>query len=269
LYQVDAFASRAFEGNPAAVCPLGHWLPDELMQAVAAENNLSETAFLVPEGDGYAIRWFTPEAEVDLCGHATLASAFVLFNELGLDSDTVIFSSRSGPLPVTRDGALLTLDFPAQPPEACAMPVEVEAAFGGIQPVECLRSADLLVVFDNGDEVRSASPDIGSLARVPARGIIITALDEEYDFVARFFAPAVGVPEDPVTGSAYTELAPYWASRTGKTRFHARQVSRRGGDVTCELAGDRVLITGTAVGIMEGALNVDIPGGAGQIRVTT
>ncbi|HSG58603.1 MAG TPA: PhzF family phenazine biosynthesis protein [Woeseiaceae bacterium] len=256
LYQVDAFASRAFEGNPAAVCPLQAWLPDGLMQAIAAENNLSETAFFVAEGGGYAIRWFTPEAEVELCGHATLASAFVVFNELGFDGDTVVFDSRSGPLPVTRDADRLTLDFPAQPPEACATPPEVEAAFGGIRPVECLRSADLLVVLGSAGEVRSASPDIGQLARVPARGIIITAADTEYDFVARFFAPAVGIPEDPVTGSAYTQLAPYWAARTGKTRFHARQVSRRGGDVTCELAGDRVLITGRAVKILAGAFEL-------------
>lgn len=256
LYQVDAFASRAFEGNPAVVCPLQAWLPDGLMQAIAAENNLSETAFFVAEGGGYAIRWFTPEAEVELCGHATLASAFVVFNELGFDGDTVVFDSRSGPLPVTRDADRLTLDFPAQPPEACATPPEVEAAFGGIRPVECLRSADLLVVLGSAGEVRSASPDIGQLARVPARGIIITAADTEYDFVARFFAPAVGIPEDPVTGSAYTQLAPYWAARTGKTRFHARQVSRRGGDVTCELAGDRVLITGRAVKILAGAFEL-------------
>jgi PhzF family phenazine biosynthesis protein len=256
LYQVDAFPSRAFEGNPAAVCPLQAWLPDGLMQAIAAENNLSETAFFVAEGGGYAIRWFTPEAEVELCGHATLASAFVVFNELGFDGDTVVFDSRSGPLPVTRDADRLTLDFPAQPPEACATPPEVEAAFGGIRPVECLRSADLLVVLGSAGEVRSASPDIGQLARVPARGIIITAADTEYDFVARFFAPAVGIPEDPVTGSAYTQLAPYWAARTGKTRFHARQVSRRGGDVTCELAGDRVLITGRAVKILAGAFEL-------------
>ena len=157
---------------------------------------------------------------------------------------------------MTRDADRLTLDFPAQPPQACATPPEVEAAFGGIRPVECLRSADLLVVLGSAGEVRSASPDIGQLARVPARGIIITAADTEYDFVARFFAPAVGIPEDPVTGSAYTQLAPYWAARTGKTRFHARQVSRRGGDVNCEIAGDRVLITGRAVKILAGAFEL-------------
>ena len=257
LYQVDAFASRPFEGNPAAVCPLERWLADALMQAIAAENNLSETAFFVPEGDGFAIRWFTPEAEVELCGHATLASAFVVFNELGFAGDTVIFDSRSGALPVTRDGDRLTLDFPAQPPEPCPVPDEAEAAFGGIRPVESLRSADLLLVFESAEQVRSASPDISLLAKVPARGIIITAADEAFDFIARFFAPAVGIAEDPVTGSAYTQLVPYWASRTGKRRFRAKQVSCRGGELHCELAGERVLITGTAVKTVEGTLHLD------------
>ena len=159
LYQVDAFASRPFEGNPAAVCPLESWLPDELMQAIAAENNLSETAFIVPAGDAYAIRWFTPAAEVELCGHATLASAFVVFNELGHRGDTVVFDSRSGPLPVSKDGDHLTLDFPAQPPESCPMPDDIEAAFG-VRPVECLRAADLIVVFDSAETVRGVDPDI-------------------------------------------------------------------------------------------------------------
>ena len=256
LYQVDAFASRAFEGNPAAVCPLRSWLPDMLMQSIAAENNLSETAFFVPEGDGYAIRWFTPEAEVELCGHATLASAFVVFNELGFDGDTVVFDSRSGPLPVTKDGDRFTLDFPAQPPEACDTPAEVEAAFVGIRPVECLRSADLLVVFESADQVRSANPDVGLLDRIPARGIIITAADTQYDFVARFFAPSVGIPEDPVTGSAYTQLAPYWSARTGKTLFRARQVSPRGGVLHCRLDGERVRMRGAAVTWLAGELRL-------------
>lgn len=256
LYQVDAFASRPFEGNPAAVCPLESWLPDELMQAIAAENNLSETAFFVPGGDGYGIRWFTPEVEVELCGHATLASASIVFNELGFAGNTVVFDSRSGPLPVSRDGNRLTLDFPAQSPAPCSTPAEVEAAFAA-RPRECLQASDLVVVFDNPDEVRHARPDIGMLARVSSRGIIITAADEEYDFIARFFAPAVGIPEDPVTGSAYTELVPFWASRTGKTRFRARQVSQRGGNLTCELAADRVRITGTAVKTVEGTLFVE------------
>lgn len=256
LYQVDAFASRPFEGNPAAVCPLESWLPDELMQAIAAENNLSETAFIVPAGDAYAIRWFTPAAEVELCGHATLASAFVVFNELGHRGDTVVFDSRSGPLPVSRDGDQLTLDFPAQPPESCPMPDDIEAAFG-VRPVECLRAADLIVVFDSAETVRGVDPDIRILGRLPDRGIAITATDEEYDFVARFFAPAVGIAEDPVTGSAYTQLVPYWSTRMNRTRFRAKQVSRRGGELTCELAGDRVLITGAAVKYLEGCVHLE------------
>ena len=255
LYQIDAFASRPFEGNPAAVCPLEAWLPDELMQSIAAENNLSETAFFVPDGDNYHIRWFTPAAEVDLCGHATLASAFVLFDCLGVDGDTVTFDSRSGLLPVSRDGDRLVLDFPAQPPVSCDTPTEIVEAFG-MTPAECLQSADLIAVFDHEDEVRSAKPDIGTLATLPSRGVIITAAAENYDFVSRFFGPAVGIAEDPVTGSAHTQLVPYWSRQTGRSRFHARQVSARGGDLFCELAGDRVYIAGTAALYLRGAITV-------------
>ena len=255
IYQIDAFASRPFEGNPAAVCPLEAWLPDKLMQSIAAENNLSETAFFVPDGANYHIRWFTPAAEVELCGHATLASAFVLFNCLGVAGDTVTFDSQSGLLPVQRDGDRIVLDFPAQPPETCDTPPEVVEAFGA-NPVECLQSADLVVVFEHADQVRSADPDIGVLARLESRGIIITAAAEEYDFISRFFAPAVGIPEDPVTGSAHTQLVPYWSGKTGKSRFRARQVSARGGDLTCELIGDRVHIGGTAVKYLQGSIDV-------------
>lgn len=256
LYQVDAFAARPFEGNPAAICPLDSWLPDELMQAIAAENNLSETAFFVPQGGGYAIRWFTPEVEVELCGHATLAAAFIAFKELGFAGNTIVFDSRSGPLSVSRHEDRLTLDFPAQPPIPCDVPAEIEAAFGN-RALECLRASDLIVVFENPDEVRLATPDIGVLARLPFRGIVITAADDKFDFIARFFAPAVGIPEDPVTGSAYTELVPFWASKTGKTRFCARQESKRGGDLACELVGDRVRITGTAVRTIKGTFEID------------
>ena len=255
IYQVDAFASRPFEGNPAAVCPLGAWLPDKLLQSIAAENNLSETAFFVPDGDNYHIRWFTPAAEVDLCGHATLASAFVLFDCLGVDDDTVTFDSRSGLLPVSRDGERIILDFPAQPPVSCDTPTEIVEAFG-TAPAECLQSADLIAVFDHEDTVRSAEPDIATLARLQSRGIIITAAAKDYDFVSRFFGPAVGIAEDPVTGSAHTQLVPYWSGRTGKSQFHARQVSARGGDLFCELAGDRVLIAGTAVLYLRGSITV-------------
>lgn len=255
IYQVDAFATRPFEGNPAAVCPLDKWLPDELMQSIAMENNLSETAFLVAEDDGYRIRWFTPVTEVDLCGHATLASAWVLFNCLGHEADTVIFLSRSGRLPVRRWGDELELDFPAQPPRACAVPDGIARAIGA-EPVECREFVDLLVIFDNPAAVREARPDMAALAALDYRGIIITAPGEEHDFISRFFGPAVGVPEDPVTGSAHTKLMPYWAGKLGRNRLRARQVSPRGGDLLCTLDGDRVRITGQAVLFLRGSLEV-------------
>ena len=256
IYQVDAFATQAFEGNPAAVCPLESWLSDELMQSIAAENNLSETAFFVPEGDGFQIRWFTPTTEVALCGHATLASAFVLFNILDYAGETIVFESKSGPLPVTRNGDRLVLNFPSEPPEPCKTPAAIVDAFG-IEPVECLRAVDYLLIFDNAEQVKSADPDFEKLKKVDCRGVIISAAAEDYDFVARFFAPNAGVDEDPVTGSAYTKLVPYWAGKMGKTKFNARQVSERGGDLFCELAGDRVLIAGTAVKILEGTIEIE------------
>ncbi len=255
IYQVDAFADRVFAGNPAAVCPLDDWLPDEVMQAIAAENNLSETAFFVPEGGRYSIRWFTPQVEVDLCGHATLASAHVLFECLGHDSATVEFESRSGLLSVGKDGERLVLDFPAQPPVQCETPAEIPAAFGR-DPVECLMASDLVVVFEQADHVSNAEPDIDALAAIDCRGVIITAPGDDCDFVARFFGPQVGIAEDPVTGSAYTQLVPYWSGRTGKQVFHARQVSKRGGELHCELVGDRVRIGGTAVRFLEGVIEL-------------
>ncbi|MEE4216229.1 MAG: PhzF family phenazine biosynthesis protein [Xanthomonadales bacterium] len=255
IYQVDAFAERPFEGNPAAVCPLDAWLPDDLMQSIAAENNLSETAFFVPKGLGYAIRWFTPAAEVDLCGHATLASAWVLFNCLGFAAEEVCFSSNSGPLRVSRDRDRLVLDFPAQPPRHCATPPGIIEALGA-EPVECLEYVDLLVIFDDPEIVLNAKPKMDVLARLDFRGVIISAPSGEYDFISRFFAPSVGVPEDPVTGSAHTKLAPYWAGRQGKQHLHARQVSARGGDLLCTLQGDRVLIAGHAVLFLKGEIEV-------------
>ncbi len=253
IYQVDAFAAKAFEGNPAAVCPLDNWLADELMQAVAAENNLSETAFFVPEDDGFRIRWFTPTDEVDLCGHATLASACVLFECLAYDGEKIEFLSRSGPLSVIRANGRYILDFPADSPVPIETPVALLDAFD-VEPRACLAAADTILVFDSADYVRQATPDLGCIASVDTRGVIITALAEDYDFVARFFGPQVGVDEDPVTGSAYTELVPYWAAHTGRTAFRARQVSQRGGDVFCELVGDRVKIAGGAVLYLEGSI---------------
>ena len=256
LYQIDAFASELFTGNPAAVCPLDEWLADELMQSIAAENNLSETAFFVPENDGsYRIRWFTPVSEVDLCGHATLASAHVLFTILNYPSDQVQFHSRSGILSVTRKEEWLTLDFPAQPPVVCEVPRAIERAFAAA-PIECLQSEDLMVVFEHESAVASARPDFGQLMKIDARGIIITAPSQQWDFVARFFAPRYGIPEDPVTGSAYTQLIPYWAHRMGKLRLRAKQISARGGELNCELARDRVFISGKAVSYLEGRIRI-------------
>ncbi len=256
LYQIDAFTSELFKGNPAAVCPLDAWLPDKMMQSVAEENNLSETAFFVPEGDGYYIRWFTPKSEVDLCGHATLASAYVLFEILDYGKGEIRFDSKSGLLTVTRDKDWVTMDFPAQPPVACDVPEEIKKAFQAT-PIECLRSEDLIVVFDRETDVEQADPDLHQLMKLDLRGVAITARSAKWDFVARFFAPKYGIPEDPVTGSAYTQLAPYWASKTGSKRFRVKQVSPRGGELTCEVVDDRVFISGKAVKYMEGRIEIE------------
>ena len=255
LYQVDAFADGPFTGNPAAVVPLEDWLDDALMQAIALENNLSETAFFVPEDDGFRIRWFTPAAEVDLCGHATLASAWVLFNERGHRGDTVRFRSRSGDLPVTRKGDWLTLDFPLRRPTSVARLPELVQGLGRA-PAELLAAADYMAVFASEEEVASLRPDFELLARLDRRGVIVTAPSSEYDFVTRFFAPSLAVPEDPVTGSAFTQLAPYWAARLGRSPLRARQVSARGGEVVCEVRGERVLISGRAVPYLAGTITV-------------
>jgi PhzF family phenazine biosynthesis protein len=255
LYQIDAFASRLFEGNPAAVCPLDQWLPDGTMQSIAAENNLSETAFFVPTENGFHIRWFTPTSEVDLCGHATLASAYVLFNILGYERDRIEFDSRSGILAVAKDNEWLVMDFPAQPPVPCDMPKEIMDAFDAA-PIECLTSEDYIVVFDRETDIASADPDFLLLEKLDRRGVCITAKSGRYDFVSRFFAPKYGVPEDPVTGSAYTQLAPYWASRIGSKRFSVKQVSSRGGELMCEVVDDRVFIYGKAVTYLKGKIHV-------------
>jgi len=255
IYQIDAFANKSFEGNPAAVCPLDAWLPDELMQSIAEENNLSETAFFVAEGDGYRIRWFTPTSEVDLCGHATLATAHVLFHCLGYDGDTIAFASKSGRLTVSRDGELLVMNFPAQPPAPCDTPEPIRRAFG-IEPAACLKLEDYLVVFEHEAQVLAAEPDLEQLRKLDARGVIITAPSAEYDFVSRFFAPKFGIDEDPVTGSSFTQLAPYWSARLDKSALQARQVSKRGGNVMCELKGERVSIAGNAVLYLQGEINL-------------
>jgi predicted PhzF superfamily epimerase YddE/YHI9 len=257
LYQVDAFAERPFAGNPAAVCPLDDWLADEVMQAIAAENNLPETAFFVPEGERWALRWFTPTTEVDLCGHATLASAYVLFNFLAPERERVAFrTEKAGELVVSRDGALLALDFPAWPPEPCAHPPGLAAALGR-RPSAVLAARDYVAVYDDAAEVASLAPDFAALACLDRFAVIATAPGTgEIDFVSRFFAPAQGVDEDPVTGSAHCALIPYWAARLGKSRLEARQISRRGGRLSCKLSGDRVTIAGRAALFLTGTIEI-------------
>jgi PhzF family phenazine biosynthesis protein len=256
LYQIDAFASKPFEGNPAAVCPIDDWLSDELMQSIAEENNLSETAFFIPTDNGFHIRWFTPTNEVDLCGHATLAAAYVLFNILGYKGEKVVFNSKSGILTVTKNDEWLVMDFPAQPPVLCDIPKEIEKAFD-IAPIECLKSEDYIVVFEREIDIARASPDFEQLKKLDLRGVIITAKSSSYDFITRFFAPKYGIPEDPVTGSAYTQLAPYWASKIGKKRFKVKQVSSRGGELSCEIVENRVHISGKAIKYLEGKIKIE------------
>lgn len=253
IYQVDAFTDRIFSGNPAAVCPLDEWPEDGWMQAVAAENNLSETAFLVGHSGHYGLRWFTPVTEVDLCGHATLASAFVIFNFLEPDADKVAFDTLSGELRVRRDGDLLRMDFPAQPPVPCSCPDDLATGLGG-RPKAVLRAGKYLAIFDSEEDVRALKPDMEALKRLDLMGVIASALGREADFVSRFFAPKAGVPEDPVTGSAHCVLTPYWAQRLGRTSLLARQVSRRGGEIHCTLQGDRVELAGQAVLFLRGEI---------------
>jgi PhzF family phenazine biosynthesis protein len=255
LYQVDAFTSRLFAGNPAAVCPLESWLEDGLMQSIALENNLSETAFFVRNGGVYDLRWFTPACEVGLCGHATLASAFVVFEYLDPTAKVVRFQTRSGELRVRRNGDLLVMDFPARPAQPCDLSSALAAALGK-PPRELMAARDYLAVYDSEADVRALAPDMRALAALDRFAIIVTAPGKDADFVSRFFAPARGVDEDPVTGSAHCTLVPYWANRLGKTRLHARQVSARGGELWCELAGDRVFLSGRAVRYLEGTVSI-------------
>lgn len=245
-YQIDAFASRPFEGNPAAVVPLTEWLDDELMQAIAAENNLAETAFFVPEGNGFQLRWFTPVREVDLCGHATLASAHVLFEHRGYERAVIRFGTRSGDLYVERRGQSLAMDFPAVATERCDVPEPLLAGLG-VAPITVEAGMDYLVVLENEAQVRELQPDLTELSKLDRRGVIVTARGEHKDFVSRFFAPKAGIGEDPVTGSAHCQLAPYWGEQLDKSKLNARQISRRGGDVDCELKGERVTLLGQAV----------------------
>ena len=256
IFQIDAFASSLFTGNPAAVCPLEHWLPDALLQKIAAENNLAETAFFVPSESGYHLRWFTPAVEVDLCGHATLAAAWVILNELDTKAVSVSFQSRGGPLSVSRRGDIYTLDFPASMPERLVPNAQLEDALG-CPIVELWGARDYLAVLASEQAVRDVKPSMEKLMALDRFAVIVTAPAKDYDCVSRFFAPAAGVDEDPVTGSAHCTLAPFWAARLNKNPIRAFQASSRGGEVHCEVHGDRVLLSGTAVKFLEGTINLE------------
>ncbi len=259
IFQVDAFATRLFAGNPAAVCPLDQWLPDEKLQSIAIENNLSETAFLVPENGGYRLRWFTPGCEVSLCGHATLASAWVLWNRLGETGSRIAFQTLSGELGVDREGDSVTMSLPSWPSSPCPLPPEIGPAIGA-EPVETrvVRSdeTNYILVFESEEQVRSLKPDFGPLSRLYKTGVIVTAPGDESDFSSRYFAPAFGIDEDPVTGAIHCALVPYWSQRLGKKRLQARQVSARGGDLDCRVEGGRIIVSGRCVLYMEGTAYV-------------
>ncbi len=256
LYQVDAFTSRVFAGNPAAVVPLERWLDDRTLQQVAAENNLSETAFFVGGSGDYQIRWMTPTDEIDLCGHATLASAWVVFQRLDRGRRRVTFRSKSGPLQVEAEGERLALDFPSRPPEAADASLAAVAEALGARPAALLAARDFLAVFDDEAAVHALRPDLAKTAALERMAVIATAPGTGCDFVSRFFAPRVGVPEDPVTGSAHSTLVPYWSRRLGRKALFARQVSARGGELWCEDRGERVRIAGCAALYLEGTIEV-------------
>jgi PhzF family phenazine biosynthesis protein len=258
LYQVDAFTGRLFGGNPAAVCPLAEWLPDATMQAVAAENNLAETAFFVAQGEGYLLRWFTPTVEVELCGHATLASGYVVTHILAPDRRSVRFDTvKAGPLQVTREGDLLAMDFPAWPPGPEPADPQILAALGKLPVQSFVACGRTLAVYERAGDVAALKPDLVAMRQVPGANVIVTAPgDSGIDFVSRYFAPNHGVDEDPVTGSAHCVLTPYWAARLGKKQLNARQISARVGDLLCTLEGDRVTLAGRAVLYLEGSITV-------------
>jgi PhzF family phenazine biosynthesis protein len=263
IFQIDAFTDKVFRGNPACVCPLQRWPRDVLMQSIAAENNVPETAFFLGANGKYKLRWFTPVAEVDLCGHATLAAAWVVFNVMEKKREHVTFSSQSGPLHVSRaQKDLLALDFPSRPPERCDPPEGLVEGLG-LAPKEVWKSRDYMAVYESEEQVRALKPDFGRLRNLAgdSLGVIVTAPGEKADFVSRFFAPKVGIPEDPVTGSSHSTLIPYWAERLGKDRLHALQVSRRGGELYCMPRGERVAIAGRAVLYLKGA--IDVPSASG------
>ncbi len=256
IYQVDAFTDAVFGGNPAAVIPLETWLSDELMQNIALENNLSETAFFVQTEEGFHIRWFTPAVEVDLCGHATVATAHVLWQHLDFSGNEIAFASRSGRLGVKKDGEFYTLNFPTDTLEKVAIP-EIAANSMGKLPLECYKGReDYLLIYENHWAIEDLSPDFTQLKKLKTRGIIASAPGNDADFVSRCFFPYFGIDEDPVTGSAHTTLTPYWSKRLGKEELIAKQISKRGGDLKCRLAGDRTYISGQAVTYLIGEIQI-------------
>jgi PhzF family phenazine biosynthesis protein len=257
IFQVDAFTTRRFAGNPAAVMPLDSFLEDSVLQDIAAENNLAETAFLVPDGVDYRLRWFTPNTEVPLCGHATLASAAVVMERLEPKRDRVVFHTASGPLTVDRKGTGYVMDFPVRLSEPVETPPRLSEALGMV-PIEVFRNAfNYLALLESEQVLRALTPDMAAIARIDRSGVIVTAPGNRiYDFISRYFAPAKGIPEDPVTGAAHTMLAPYWANRLGQTEFRAFQASRRGGEIICRLVGDRVELEGTCVFYLEGEVTI-------------
>lgn len=256
IYQIDAFAGKLFEGNPAAVVPLEKWLPDDTMQKIALENNLSETAFFVSVENGFHIRWFTPVSEVDLCGHATLATAHVIFNYLEKTENEISFQSRSGNLKVKKEEDLIVLNFPTSPLSAIEIPENLKSAFNSA-PSKCIKGRDdIMLIFDNEKQILNLKPDFQMILKSNSRGIIVTARSEQFDFISRFFAPAEGINEDPVTGSAHTMLIPYWREQLDKTELFAKQVSQRGGILKCKYLDDRVEIGGKAVTYLVGEIFV-------------
>jgi PhzF family phenazine biosynthesis protein len=257
FYHVDAFTDDPFGGNPAGVCPLDSWIPDDLMQKIAAENNLSETAFFVPENDGYRIRWFTPKVEVDLCGHATLASGHVIFNHLNWPGENIHFESRSGRLNVRNDKNFITLDFPTASYQKVTPPEILIKALGK-KFTEVYYSIDYMAVFDSEQDILDLRPDFQLLSQLETRGVIVTASGKDVDFVSRFFAPGVGINEDPVTGSAHTLLTPYWSNKLDKTELTARQLSERRGKLFCKYLGPRVEISGKTVTFLTGVIDIDL-----------
>ena len=256
LFQIDAFANKVFEGNPAAVVPLDKWLPKKKMLSIAQENNLSETAFFCKSGNIFDLRWFTPNREVKLCGHATLASAYVIFNLLDYKIDKISFKSLSGMLYVEKCGDLIMMNLPSQNPKECNIPKLLVDGLGA-KPESCYFNEDYVAVFENENNIISIEPDFQKLKRLDSRGVIITAPGDKYDFISRAFFPKYTILEDPVTGSAHTKLIPYWFERTGKKKFNSKQVSKRGGELFCQYDGDRVFISGYARMYMKGEINID------------